>query len=141
MGSVPCATLLPSKGEVLPNPGWTVGCSVEVSVLLLGTPTSYPNLFKVKLHEYLEGTQNQKTFFVELWDIGGSHSQRNARHVFFHSGGSRELHLQDQQLRTYHYSPPVHGIILVHDLANRKSCANLGRWLAEVILTLLTLTS
>merc|ERR1712142_1376813 len=26
----------------------------------------------------------------------------------------------------------VHGIILVHDLANRKSCLNLGRWLAEV---------
>ena len=33
------------------------------------------------------------------------------RHVFFHT---------------------VHGIILVHDLANRKSCLNLGRWLAEV---------
>ena len=26
----------------------------------------------------------------------------------------------------------VHGIILVHDLSNRKSCLNLNRWLAEV---------
>ena len=69
------------------------------------------NSFQVKLHEFMEGTQQQKSFFVELWDVGGSHSQRNTRHVFFHT---------------------VHGIILVHDLANRKSCHNLGRWLAEV---------
>ena len=69
------------------------------------------NRFQVKLHEFQEGTQQQKSFFVELWDVGGSHSQRNTRHVFFHT---------------------VHGIILVHDLANRKSCHNLGRWLAEV---------
>lgn len=82
------------QGSVLTQPGWTVGCSVEV-----------------KLHEYLEGTQGQKSFYVELWDVGGSHAQRNTRHVFYHT---------------------VHGIILVHDLANRKSCQNLGRWLAEV---------
>ena len=70
------------------------------------------NWSQVKLHEFQEGTQQQKSFFVELWDVGGSHSQRNTRHVFFHT---------------------VHGIILVHDLANRKSCHNLGRWLAEVM--------
>jgi len=87
-------TSLLAQGTSLPSPGWTVGCSVEV-----------------KLHQYLEGTQQQREFFIELWDIGGSHSQRNTRHVFFHT---------------------VHGIILVHDLANRKSCLNLGRWLAEV---------
>jgi len=66
---------------------------------------------QVKLHEYMEGTQQQRPFAVELWDVGGSNSQRNTRHVFFHT---------------------VHGIILVHDLANRKSCHNLGNWLAEV---------
>jgi len=87
-------TWLLSHDTTLPNPSWTVGCSIEV-----------------KLHEFQEGTQQQKSFFVELWDVGGSHSQRNTRHVFFHT---------------------VHGIILVHDLANRKSCHNLGRWLAEV---------
>ncbi|PSN30457.1 hypothetical protein C0J52_25978 [Blattella germanica] len=44
-------------GQPINNPSWTVGCSVEV-----------------KLHEYKEGTPHQKTYFVELWDIGGSSS-------------------------------------------------------------------
>ena len=87
-------TSLLAQGTSLPSPGWTVGCSVEV-----------------KLHQYLEGTQQQREFFIELWDVGGSHSQRNTRHVFMQT---------------------VHGVILVHDLNNRKSCLNLGRWLAEV---------
>jgi len=87
-------TGLLSQGCVPSNPAWTVGCSIEVL-----------------LHEFMEGTQQQRPYFIELWDVGGSHSQRNTRHVFFHT---------------------VHGIILVHDLANRKSCLNLGRWLAEV---------
>jgi len=87
-------TNLVCNGAALSNPGWTVGCSVEV-----------------KLHEYLEGTANQRTFCIELWDIGGSYSHRNTRHVFYSL---------------------VHGIILVHDLSNRKSCLNLNRWLSEV---------
>ena len=69
-------------------------------------------LVEVKLHPYLEGTPNEKEFFVEMWDIGGSHSQRNPRHVFMHT---------------------CHGIVLVHDLTNRKSCLNLDTWLAEVM--------
>lgn len=66
----------------------------------------------MKLHEYREGTQNQKTYFVELWDVGGSSSHRNTRSVFYN---------------------PTHGIILVHDLTNRKSEQNLQKWLAEVL--------
>ena len=58
-----------------------------------------------------EGTQQQKEFFIELWDVGGSHSQSNTRHVFMQT---------------------VHGVILVHDLNNRKSCLNLDKWLSEV---------
>ncbi|XP_021931713.1 uncharacterized protein LOC110835623 isoform X6 [Zootermopsis nevadensis] len=81
--------------QPISNPSWTVGCSVEV-----------------KLHEYKEGTPDQKTYFVELWDIGGSSSHRNTRSVFYN---------------------PTHGIILVHDLTNRKSQQNLQKWLAEVI--------
>ncbi|XP_066995064.1 rab-like protein 3 [Anabrus simplex] len=77
------------------NPSWTIGCSVEV-----------------KLHEYKEGTPYQKTYFVELWDIGGSSSHRNTRSVFYN---------------------PTHGIILVHDLTNRKSQQNLQKWLAEIL--------
>lgn len=52
--------------EPINNPSWTVGCSVEV-----------------KLHEYKEGTPHQKTYFIELWDVGGSSSHRNTRCVFY----------------------------------------------------------
>ncbi|XP_052809977.1 rab-like protein 3 isoform X1 [Mya arenaria] len=77
------------------SPGWTIGCSVDV-----------------KLHEYKAGTAAEKTFFVELWDIGGCTGHQNSRSIFYN---------------------PVHGIILVHDLTNRKSQQNLRSWLAEVL--------
>ncbi|KAK6631884.1 hypothetical protein RUM44_006914 [Polyplax serrata] len=81
--------------ENIINPSWTIGCSVEV-----------------KLHEYKEGLPQQKTYFIELWDIGGSSNHRNTRSIFYN---------------------PVHGIILVHDLTNRKSEQNLQKWLMEVL--------
>ncbi|KAJ8974967.1 hypothetical protein NQ317_004804 [Molorchus minor] len=86
---------LSAHNEPIKSPSWTVGCSVEV-----------------KLHEYKEGTQEQKTFFIEFWDVGGSHIHRNARPVFYH---------------------PCHGAILVHDLTNRKSGENLRKWVKEII--------
>lgn len=79
----------------LTHGSWTVGCSVEV-----------------KLHEYREGTASQKTYFVELWDIGGSSSHSSARAVFYNS---------------------FHGLVLVHDLTNKKSHENLRKWLSEVL--------
>lgn len=88
-------THLICHNEAITNPSWTVGCSVEV-----------------KLHEYKEGLPQQKTYFLELWDIGGSSSHRNTRSIFYN---------------------PVHGIILVHDLTNRKSELNLQKWLQEVL--------
>lgn len=53
-------------GEPISSPSWTVGGSVDV-----------------KLHEYREGTPSQRTFFVELWDIGGSSGHKNTRSVFY----------------------------------------------------------
>lgn len=53
-------------GMPINNPSWTIGCSVDV-----------------KLHEYREGTSAQKTYFMELWDIGGSSGHRNTRSVFY----------------------------------------------------------
>lgn len=88
-------THLIANNEALTSPGWTVGCAVEV-----------------KLHEYKEGTPAQHTFFIELWDIGGSISHTNTRGVFYN---------------------PVHGIILVHDLTNRKSHENLQQWIYEIL--------
>ncbi|XP_044727125.1 rab-like protein 3 isoform X2 [Chrysoperla carnea] len=67
---------------------------------------------EVKLHEYREGTPVQKQYFIELWDLGGSSAHRNARSVFY---------------------TPTHGMILVHDLTNRKSEENLQKWLSEVL--------
>ena len=55
-----------SHGQPLGNSSWTIGCSVDV-----------------KLHEYREGTPSQRTYFVELWDVGGNNSHKNARHVFY----------------------------------------------------------
>ncbi|CAG0878529.1 unnamed protein product [Darwinula stevensoni] len=81
--------------EAAVNPGWTIGCSLEV-----------------KLHEYKEGTPDQKTFFLELWDIGGSSSHKNTRAMFYHN---------------------ANGLILVHDLTNRKSHGNLKQWLNEIL--------
>lgn len=84
-----------ANNEALVSPGWTVGCSAEV-----------------KLHEYKEGTNQQQSFFIELFDIGGSISHKNTRGVFYN---------------------PMNGIMLVHDLTNRKSHDNLQRWLYELI--------
>jgi len=53
-------------GQPVITPSWTIGGSVDV-----------------KLHEYREGTSAQKTYFVELWDIGGSSGHRNTRSVFY----------------------------------------------------------
>lgn len=85
---------LSAHNESLRSPSWTVGCSVEV-----------------KLHEYKEGTRDQKPFFVEFWDVGGSHFHRNTRSVFYNM---------------------CHGAILVYDLTNRKSETNLSKWVNEI---------
>lgn len=46
-----------------------------------------------------------------MWDVGGSSNHHNTRPVFY---------------------TPCHGVILVHDLTNRKSEENLGKWLYEI---------
>lgn len=68
---------------------------------------------EVKLHEYKQGTSSQNTFFIELFDVGGSIHHKNTRGVF--------------------YYPGTNGIILVHDLTNRKSQENLKNWLLEIL--------
>uniref|UniRef100_A0A8C9X2X0 RAB, member of RAS oncogene family-like 3 n=1 Tax=Sander lucioperca TaxID=283035 RepID=A0A8C9X2X0_SANLU len=79
------------QNQVLGNPSWTVGCSVDVRV-----------------QDYKEGTPEEKTYYIELWDVGGSigsaSSIKSTRAVFYNS---------------------VNGIMLVHDLTNKKSSQNL----------------
>ncbi|MBZ3886430.1 Homogentisate 1,2-dioxygenase [Sciurus carolinensis] len=87
------------QNQVLGNPSWTVGCSVDVRV-----------------HDYKEGTPEERTYYIELWDVGGSvgsaSSVKSTRAVFYNS---------------------VNGIILVHDLTNKKSSQNLYRWSLEAL--------
>ena len=81
--------------ESLPSPAWTIGCSVET-----------------KVYEYKQGTPQEKEFFIELWDVGGSANHKCSRSIFYTA---------------------MNGLILVHDLTNRKSYLNLRKWLAEVL--------
>ena len=68
-------------------------------------PPSFP-----QIHDYGRSLSSSSSYYVELWDVGGSPNHRQGRAVFY------------QQ---------VNGIILVHDLTNRKSHANLTKWLSE----------
>lgn len=81
--------------EVTVDPSYTIGCSVDVT-----------------LHEYKAGTASERTYFVELWEVGGSNIHANSRYIFYNT---------------------VHGIILVHDLTNKKSHQNLRKWLCEAL--------
>ncbi|CAG8801272.1 13653_t:CDS:2, partial [Dentiscutata erythropus] len=54
----------------------------------------------------------KKSYFVEFIDVGGSSKHKSVRNMFY------------QQ---------INGIILVHDVSNRKSYYNLWRWIAEII--------
>lgn len=70
----------------------------------------------VRVQDYKEGTPEEKTYYIELWDVGGSvgsaSSVKSTRAVFYNS---------------------VNGIILVQDLTNKKSSQNLYRWSLEAL--------
>lgn len=94
-----------------------VGKTSLVHLISHNEPISHPYWtigcsVEVKLHEYKVGTPSEKLYFVELWDIGGWTAHKNSRSIFYN---------------------PVHGIILVHDLTNRKSQQNLRKWLSEIL--------
>jgi len=116
------------QNQVLGNPSWTVGCSVDVRFFEAIVPQtmtyiaadwkSFVSLIIIplKVHDYKEGTPEEKTYYIELWDVGGSvgsaSSVKSTRAVFYNS---------------------VNGIILVHDLTNKKSSQNLYRWSLEAL--------
>ncbi|KAL6063753.1 Rab-like protein 3, variant 2 [Balamuthia mandrillaris] len=59
------------------------------------------------LHEH-----RRRQYFIELWDVGGAKKYAKARTIFFNA---------------------PNGLILVHDLTNRKSFENLSGWIKQVI--------
>lgn len=77
------------------DPGYTIGCSTDI-----------------KLHDFKQGTLDEKTFCVEIWDIGASKYHASSRSIFYNG---------------------VNGVILVHDLTNNKSLMNLQKWHDEVV--------
>ncbi|XP_077473277.1 rab-like protein 3 isoform X1 [Stigmatopora argus] len=110
------------QNQVLGNPSWTVGCSVDVRV-----------------EDYKEGTPEEKTFYIELWDVGGSvgsaSSIKSTRAVFYNSvnGSIPSMRLQYFSIIVILNSLIISGIILVHDLTNKKSSQNLYRWSLEAL--------
>ncbi|KAG5454644.1 Rab-like protein 3 [Clonorchis sinensis] len=81
--------------QPLLNPSYTVGCGLEV-----------------KIHQFRPQPNEERPFFIELWDVGGCNAHANARSVFY---------------------PGAHGLILVYDCTNSKSQVNLRKWLSEVL--------
>ena len=77
------------KVLVLGNPG--VGKSAAVHLICTGKPVTraLPSTIgcnvEVKLHDYKSGTDAQKSFFVELYEIGGRAGHAQARRVFYNS--------------------------------------------------------
>ncbi|XP_065649606.1 rab-like protein 3 isoform X2 [Hydra vulgaris] len=55
---------------------------------------------------------HSRDVFLEFWDVGGSSGNKHSRGIFYSN---------------------VNGLILVHDLSNRKSFTNLQFWLKEVL--------
>jgi len=49
----------------------------------------------LQLHDYKAGTPSEKTYFTELWDIGGSSSHENSRSIFYNN-------LNGKFVLTYH---------------------------------------
>jgi len=94
-----------------------VGKTSAVHLMCRNMPLTNPSWtvgcsVEVKLHVFKEGTPQSKTYFIDFWDVGGSASHQNARSVFYNG---------------------VNGIVLVHDLNNRKSEVNLQKWLMEIL--------
>lgn len=65
----------------------------------------------VEVLAYNSGSSGRdRDVFLEFWDVGGSSGHRNSRGIFY-SG--------------------IDGLIVVHDLSNRKSFLNLEKWVRE----------
>jgi len=104
--------LLTDKVRILVVGDMSVGKTSLVNLMCEGKVLQNPNWTigckaEVKLHDY-----HQKPFFIEFIDVGGSPKHENTRGILYSQ---------------------VNGVILVHDLTNRKSYTNLTRWIKEIL--------
>jgi len=106
------APLLSDKVRILVVGDMSVGKTSLVNLICEGKVLQNPNWTigckaEVKLHDY-----KGKPFFVEFLDVGGSPKHENSRSIFYSQ---------------------FNGVILAHDLTNRKSYINLKRWIKEIL--------
>ena len=64
------------------------------------------------------------SFFVEFWDMGGAMSYAKGRGIFYQQANGKNKIIK-------YFKIFCLGIILVHDVTNRKSHGNLSKWLSE----------
>ncbi|XP_057306282.1 rab-like protein 3 [Hydractinia symbiolongicarpus] len=100
---------------VVGDPG--VGKSAFVNGIVSQAPSPNPSStigcnVEVLAFSYTGRQGHQRDVFLEFWEVGGSSGQRNSRNIFYSN---------------------ANGLILVHDLSNRKSFLNLTKWLREVL--------
>lgn len=67
---------------------------------------------EVLAYTYDGNGSRSREVFLEFWDVGGSSGHRNSRSFFYNN---------------------IDGLIVVHDLSNRKSFLNLAKWVREVL--------
>lgn len=90
------------NNSAIARPSQTIGCSVSVKHVTCGSPASSSNSIK---------GDAERDFFVELWDISGHERYKDCRTLFYKQ---------------------INGIILVHDLSQRKTKTNLHKWVSEI---------
>ena len=92
-----------------------VGKSSFISGIVNQSPLNHPSStigcsVEVLEYSYTGHHGQHREVFLEFWEIGGAQGHRDSRSIF--------------------YTNP-NGLILVHDLTNRKSFLNLKKWVEE----------
>ncbi|KAK3017199.1 hypothetical protein RJ639_007754, partial [Escallonia herrerae] len=93
------------KGSSIARPPQTIGCTVDVKHTPYGSSGSSSNSIK---------GDNEREFFVELWDVSGHDRYKDCRSLFYSQ---------------------INGAIFVHDLSQRRTKASLQKWAAEIAAT------
>ncbi|XP_072965572.1 small GTPase LIP1 [Typha angustifolia] len=90
------------KGSSTTRPAQTIGCTVGVKHITYGSTGSSSNSIN---------GDTERNFFVELWDVSGHERYKDCRSLFY---------------------TQINGVIFIHDLSQRKTKANLQKWVSEI---------
>lgn len=93
------------KGSSIARPSQTIGCTVDVKHITYGNAGSSSSSIK---------GDSERDFFVELWDVSGHDRYKDCRTLFYSQ---------------------INGVILVHDLSQRRTKTGLQKWAAEIAST------